>query len=460
MVKIIQQETFDTVVRENIEEFGLSAEEAIEDAEKQFIAQGIDLSNIIKDLYLRKDEDPLLVALERIKDNIGTSSTDGLEEAVENLKNECRKDIARKILAGKKGAYNLLLNVLTKFKEDKIQVASLAALVALMTGYPDLLDAEGLDLMINKLEDSSSEQQQILTLQWAVECCKKHENNRQSIFKKDITTILKRKIEDSSSSRDLLYHICCLFRHLVLDDDVRVEFSQAHEHARTISSDNLSHLTKLLFKLREDNAAVCELLQTLTSLIVRNEFCQEVADCGGLTFIMDAMTEFPNDEKLNWQCLRLLKGLAGNDEVKLKIMQSGGGALIISCMDRFKNSINISRAGLAVITALCLRSPQNSQLMCELEAPSVIVQAMKIHSADSKIQKSGCCAVRNVVSRCRELSKHFLELGIEEIINDVMKRFKSELEFDAKSALRDLGCNVVFKEEWKGENKSGVIDCN
>lgn len=69
----------------------------------------------------------------------------------------------------------------------------------------------------------------------------------QSIFKKDITTILKRKIEDSSSSRDLLYHICCLFRHLVLDDDVRVEFSQAHEHARTISSDNLSHLTKLLF---------------------------------------------------------------------------------------------------------------------------------------------------------------------------------------------------------------------
>lgn len=59
---------------------------------------------------------------------------------------------------------------------------------------------------------------------------------------------------------------------------------------------SFKHLYLFDSELREDNAAVCELLQTLTSLIVRNEFCQEVADCGGLTFIMDAMTEFPNDE--------------------------------------------------------------------------------------------------------------------------------------------------------------------
>lgn len=39
---------------------------------------------------------------------------------------------------------------------------------------------------------------------------------------------------------------CSVFRHLILDDDVRVEFSKAHEHARTIASDVLVELTELL----------------------------------------------------------------------------------------------------------------------------------------------------------------------------------------------------------------------
>lgn len=39
MVKVITQETFDAVVKENIEEFGLEADEARNDAIKQFEAQ-------------------------------------------------------------------------------------------------------------------------------------------------------------------------------------------------------------------------------------------------------------------------------------------------------------------------------------------------------------------------------------------------------------------------------------
>lgn len=44
--KRITQETFDEVVSENIEEFDMSREEAIQDAVKQFLKQGVDLSNI------------------------------------------------------------------------------------------------------------------------------------------------------------------------------------------------------------------------------------------------------------------------------------------------------------------------------------------------------------------------------------------------------------------------------
>ena len=50
MAKVITQETFDDVVKENIVEFSMSIEEAREETIKQFEAQGIHLGNIIKDL--------------------------------------------------------------------------------------------------------------------------------------------------------------------------------------------------------------------------------------------------------------------------------------------------------------------------------------------------------------------------------------------------------------------------
>ena len=39
MVKVISQETFDAVVKENVDEFGLDLEEARKDAIQQFKAQ-------------------------------------------------------------------------------------------------------------------------------------------------------------------------------------------------------------------------------------------------------------------------------------------------------------------------------------------------------------------------------------------------------------------------------------
>lgn len=39
MVRVISQETFDEVVKENIEEFDMTPEEAVKDAVRQFEAQ-------------------------------------------------------------------------------------------------------------------------------------------------------------------------------------------------------------------------------------------------------------------------------------------------------------------------------------------------------------------------------------------------------------------------------------
>ena len=71
------------------------------------------------------------------------------------------------------------------------------------------------------------------------------------------------------------------------------------------------------------------------------------------------------------------------------------------------------------------------------------------------LQRNGCWAIRNIVSRSRDLCGVFLKAGAEEIINSVIRTHK-ECEYDAKSALRDLGCKVEFKEQWTGKGLGRV----
>lgn len=75
MAKQISQITFDDVVRENMIEFDMSAEEAVEDAVQQFESQDVNLTIIVKDpsLYMagaHSDEPldhPVLRAVKKIE---------------------------------------------------------------------------------------------------------------------------------------------------------------------------------------------------------------------------------------------------------------------------------------------------------------------------------------------------------------------------------------------------------
>lgn len=55
---------------------------------------------------------------------------------------------------------------------------------------------------------------------------------------------MKPLLSDASSA--VLRDVLGVLRALILDDDVRVEFGKAHEHARVIASDTLCAITSLL----------------------------------------------------------------------------------------------------------------------------------------------------------------------------------------------------------------------
>merc|ERR1711977_235587 len=65
------------------------------------------------------------------------------------------------------------------------------------------------------------------------------------------------------------------------------------------------------------------------------------------------------------------------------------------------------------------------------------------------IQAHSCTIIRNLVARNQELVPIVIDEGAEELVRRASVLPKcNELAF---SALRDLHCDVTFKEEWKGE---------
>lgn len=54
-----------------------------------------------------------------------------------------------------------------------------------------------------------------------------------------------------------------------------------------------------------------------------------------------------------------------------------------------------------------------------------------------------------MVSRSRDQCPAFLSFGAEELLKNGMTAHP-DVEYDLKSALRDLGCDVKLKEEWTG----------
>lgn len=205
-------------------------------------------------------------------------------------------------------------------------------------------------------------------LKWIQKACLLHELNRQLIFNEELL-VKHLKPLLASENADIIKNVCTCFRYLILDDDIRVEFGKAHEHARMIASECLVELTQLMVKFQDNIDVLSELMLTIASLAVRNEFCQVIADANGLTLIMDAMVNFTDSVKIVRESLKLLKALAGNDSVKTSIIRVGAASVIESALNRHKADETIAKNALACITTLALRFKENATLYLRRASP-------------------------------------------------------------------------------------------
>ncbi|XP_051253512.1 armadillo repeat-containing protein 6 [Dicentrarchus labrax] len=460
----ITQETFDAAVRENMEEFEMDPGEALRDAVEQFESQGVDLSCIVKAMPAGSSDDKqeeqthkVLQALDSLR--IGKDSA-GVTEVTADLKRfteHCSLGFAQRYLAAQKDAYPIILSYCKKsLKEREAVLTALSALAALTDGQPDLLDAEGQQFLLNVLKEYRADSSVTrLAIHAVRHFCLKHEQNRQDLVKGGVLPLLTGAITQHSACAELVKEAAAALRVMTFDDDVRVTFGHAHEHAKSIVLEHNG--LKVLIEAAKahcDNTSVLSgLCATLSHLAVRNEFCQDICDLGGMKLMMRLLADSYESQELVRQILSAIRAVAGNDDVKDAVVNAGGVQLIVIAMNRHMNNSGVCDQGCACLSVLSLRKPNNCKVIMENGGALAAVQAMKAHPNSVNVQKQACMVMRNLVARTQSYSQTILEMGAEALIAQAIKTHQDCGDV-GKAALRDLGCQVELRELWTGKHGS------
>ncbi|KAH1174925.1 armadillo repeat-containing protein 6 [Mauremys mutica] len=459
----ITQETFDDVVQENIMEFEMDPDEAVKDAVQQFESQGVDLSTVVKAARKPTSENgqeqnhDILQTLDSLRKSIADSALSEVGEQLVRFSEQCREQLAVRCLAGRKGACPVVLSACKLASGDRsAMLKALHALSALMDGQPDLLDSAGQELLLQTLKENADDAEMTLAgIRCIRHACLKHEQNRQELVKGGILPLLTGAIVRHGDCAGVVREASSALRVMTFDDDIRVPFGHAHDHAKMIVSENngLKILIEAAKAFTDDSSVLRELCATLARLSVRNEFCQEIVDLGGLNFMVALLADCIDHQELVKQVLSAMWAIAGNDDVKDAIVNTGGTDLIVLAMSHHLASPQICEQGCAALCMLALRKPENCKVIMEGGGALVALQAMKVHPREVAVQKQACMLIRNLVSRNRDFSQAILEMGAENLIVEA-RAVHQDCDDIAKAALRDLGCKVDLRELWTGQKGS------
>ena len=206
--------------------------------------QGVNLASIIKDASLYSGANgeestvhPVIAAVQNLSLAADSDSdTATIISDIDTVRDECNIDLSHRCLAGTNLAYPTLMKLLKKFAGDaRVTKALLLSFCALVNGQPDLLDEEGSDLFMQFLSTNKDDcELLVLTVRLIRLFCVKHESNRQTFVGKDLIKVLSELLKSHQSNSELVKEICFALRVLTFDDDVRVPFGKAHEHAKMI----------------------------------------------------------------------------------------------------------------------------------------------------------------------------------------------------------------------------------
>nr|XP_039248706.1 armadillo repeat-containing protein 6-like [Styela clava] len=455
VLKTISQETFDGVVRENLEEFEMPPEEALSDAIQQFKSQGVNINIIIKEVPQdgkHKVISLILSLSDKVKDD--NWEKDSTKLPLLELADELSQDLSKRYQACKAtNVTDVLFRCCTMSTEKSChQLESFKAFSALVNGQPDEATNEHIQFFISNLRECqcASTAEVLCTIFMRISTMQ--EINRQALVKCGIINILMQSMEKFIDHVNVVRECCGALRALTLDDDVRVPFGQSHEHSKLMVTehDGLQRFVKALKEHHSDPTIAKEVTSTLSKLMVRNEYCQDFIDLQGFDVLKNMVICHTKNSGVIKQSIDLLQAISRNDDVKIYLMKNGVVDMLLPVLEKYIANPSICESSFAALTTVSLRNPTHSKIIIDSKLSPIIVQAMKVHGKHAGVQRESCMLIRNLVARTREYSPVFIDLGVEELIRSARKHHTSALDDQAKAALRDLDLDVDLKTPWVG----------
>uniref|UniRef100_A0A6A7FR70 Armadillo repeat-containing protein 6-like n=2 Tax=Hirondellea gigas TaxID=1518452 RepID=A0A6A7FR70_9CRUS len=465
--KVISQDTYDEVVLENVTDFDKTLAEAIDETVQEFEAQGVLLSNIIKNVSLSDNQDaivhPILNALEELRLVNSSSDSPALEQVsapITTFRKECELSLCHRVMAAKKGAYDVLIRLINKSRNNvEVLCPLLQSMVALTDGNPDILTVEGMQVM-QELAESYKSNYSCDAMEYLARWCLlsnlKHEVNRQALFAIQLPHSLVGSLHqvDPVQHKTRVLTTLKAIKSFTLDDDIRTEFGKAHDNCRhVVEEEKLIKVSLDIIKasVKSGSGLVAgEALSTLSSVCVRAEYCRQATDLGALDVINSILLNFLDSAVLTKQSMALIATLAGDDNVKYQVMKSATPFLITKAFDKHQLNVGVCGACCTAISMLVLRQPKNGAAMLECGAAASMLQAMKQHPKQKQLQKMGCLGVRNICCRSSENAALLRELQADDVVLTALKTHGADIKDMANGALRDLGVDVTLVEQWHG----------
>ncbi|NWS03217.1 ARMC6 protein, partial [Motacilla alba] len=369
----IAQETFDDAVQENITEFEMEPEEAVREAVQQFEAQGVDLSNIVKAVR------PVSENGQRQKHQILLVGAQAAALSLRELCALCRVGsvwLRRGGLCSRARTGGNGLRVCQGRLRGGFPMGRLPRELwgAHPRGCPPVADV-ALGTRWGSVPLSPS-------------CVRPGCGHLQSRNELVRASPAGAAIARHGGSAELVGTAASALRVMTFDDDIRVPFGHAHDHAKMIvlENDGLRVLIEAAKAFTDNSGVLSELCATLSRLSVRNEFCQEIVDLGGLNFMVTLLADCMEHPDVVKQVLGAIRAVAGNDDVKDAIVDAGATELIVLAISQHLGNPQICEQGCAALGVLALRKPDNCGVIVEGGGAAAALRAMKAHPREVAVQ--------------------------------------------------------------------------
>jgi len=492
----IQQDTFDEAVRENMEDLDMDEAEAVQDAIAQFEAQGIDLSNVLKEApSAERDAHPVVRGCAALD----AAAKAGSEETMElqygegaaqstmkltfraldpaqdvgdlvgdlnALRAACERSgdegrAAQALLGAREGMDLLPSACLACLRRDELPAALWALRAALADAENrDRVGLRGLlALQACLVERRADAAVQAAAFHAAAAAMVGHEANRACLHEKcALVASAVAALKGHADDVNVVLAACAALRALTLQDDARKALNKGFDRARAAADlGALPLLNAQLAKLgtggenggASDAGATAALLLTLSRLAASNKICETLVSLGTLDRAVGLLRAHIADATVCRPACALLSALAGNDDVKQRLGEARAPELTAALLGGHLDAPAALDAAAQLLTALTTRHGSNCEAFVAGGGVEALVGAMRACPKHLALQKRCCLAVRNLAVRAEGATQALLEQGAEPLLREAMEA-SPELHDLAKAALRDMHCDVSLAQPWKG----------